>query len=226
MKIGIMKWKLVVLALLLVQVATAQQAKPAFWDEIQAFKKKDSVAPPPANPILFIGSSSFRLWSGLQAAFPGYTIVNRAFGGATIQDMIFYKEDILKPYKPRQIVMYCGENDFAASDSVSVETVVERFKMFYTYTRSLYPGIPFHYVSMKPSVARKRLMPKYQVANAAIAAYIQSQPNTGYLDVYSPMLLPDGNPRPDIFIQDNLHMNPKGYAIWIPIIKPILIKDK
>ena len=105
------------------------QAQPlAFLDEITAFKKSDSVNHPPKNVILFVGSSSFRMWKNIQQDFPGYTIINRGFGGSTLPDVMYYANDIIFPYMPRQIVIYVGENDLASSDTVTAQSVVNRFK--------------------------------------------------------------------------------------------------
>ena len=108
---------------------SAQQSLP-FWNEVQDFKKQDSLRFPASNQILLIGSSSFTYWKDVQEYFPRHTILNRAFGGSSLPDLIRYRYDILYPYQPKQILIYCGENDFAASDTVTVETVVNRFVTF------------------------------------------------------------------------------------------------
>lgn len=200
------------------------QAQP-FRDEIQAFKKQDSLQAPPPGKILFTGSSSIRLWKGLAEYFPNHTIINRGFGGATLADMIRYQNDLFKPYLPRQIVIYCGENDFAASDTITVETVTTRFKQLFAYIRQLYPNTPVVYVSMKPSPSRTALLPKYLAANTAIKNFLAGKRRTKYVDVYHKMLSPNGTPMADIFLDDQLHMNAKGYAIWKNALEPILIKD-
>ncbi|MEO8117245.1 MAG: G-D-S-L family lipolytic protein, partial [Bacteroidota bacterium] len=120
--------------------ASAQQ--PAFYDEIQAFKKQDSIKPPPQHAILFVGSSSFRKWTDVQSYFPKYTIINRGFGGSSLPDVIYYANDIIFPYHPKEIVIYCGENDFAASDTVSAKTVVNRFKTLYGMIRVKSKTVP------------------------------------------------------------------------------------
>lgn len=202
--------------------ATIFSQKPAFWNDIQAFKKQDSTQMPLPGQILFTGSSSFTLWKDVQNYFPGKPIVNRGFGGSTLADLIYYKEDVILPYKPKQIVIYCGENDFAASDTVTVATVVDRFKTLFGWIQSKYKNIPFAYVSMKPSPSRQHLMPKYEQANRLIKEYISKHPNTAFIDVYHAMLKPDGTPMTDIFLGDNLHMNTKGYAIWQQLMAPHL----
>lgn len=201
----------------------AQEPFP-FWNDIQQFKKADSLSFPAKKQILFIGSSSFTLWKDAQDYFPGKPILNRAFGGSTLVDLTRYRYEVIFPYQPKQIVMYCGENDFAASDTVTVETVVGRFKALFSLIRARYPQVPFLYVSMKPSPSRAHLMPKYKSANDQIKSYLSVQKNTSFADVYSAMLKADGSPMEDIFINDRLHMNAKGYAIWKGILNPLLIK--
>lgn len=189
-----------------------------FAADIAAFKKADSVQAPPAHPILFVGSSSFTFWKDVQQYFPGKTILNRGFGGSSLVDLTRYANDIIFPYAPRQVVMYCGENDFAASDTVSVATVVGRFTSLFTLIRNRLPGVPFTYISMKPSPAREKLMPAFAAANEQIRRFLSGHPHTSYVDVFTAMLDDNGKPRQDIFVQDRLHMNANGYAIWQKLI--------
>ena len=207
---------------LLITVLTSV-AQP-FAKEVAAFKKQDSVAMPPKHAILLIGSSSFTLWKDVQSYFPSYTILNRAFGGSTLADVIRYEADVIFPYEPKQILIYCGENDFASSDTVTVELVTERFKRLFTDIRNRYPKVPIAYVSMKPSPSRKHLMAKYEAGNEIIKKFLKKKKKTTFIDVYHSMLQADGTPMTDIFLGDNLHMNKKGYAIWQKIIEPYLLK--
>ncbi len=203
----------------------AQQSKPAFWDEIEAFRKMDSTQPPKPGAILFIGSSSFRLWKNLDSSFAGYRIINRSFGGSTLLDQLRYYEQVVYPYEPRQILIYCGENDFAAQDTLMPATVLNRFSQFFQLIRTRYPKVPVAYVSMKPSPSRAHLMNKYQTGNSLIKMYLGNQPYTTYVDVYRNMLEPDGSPKKNIFLNDNLHLNADGYAIWQKLILPVLIPE-
>ncbi len=215
--------KIIVIALLFFgfsYISIAQQ-RP-FWNDIEKFKTQDSIKFPASNQILFIGSSSFTMWRDVNEYFPGYKILNRAFGGSQLIDLTHYRYETIYPYQPKQIIMYCGENDIASSDTVTADMAVERFKTLFRLIRAKYPSTPFAYVSMKPSPSRKHLMDKYKAANSAIAAFLKTQKNAAYIDVYSKMLKPDGNPLNDIFLKDNLHMNAKGYKIWQKIMKPYL----
>ena len=208
---------------------------PPFWNEIQNFKKQDSISFPPKDAILFIGSSSFTKWKDVQDYFPGYTIINRGFGGSILLDQIRYANDIIFPYQPKQIVIYCGENDLASSDTVTAAMVVERFKQLYKSIRDK-TDVPVVYISMKPSPSRRHLFSKMMEANLAIMVFIIEQdptalirsnmdpPPARFIDVYNKMLNADRQPIPEIFLEDSLHMNTKGYAIWKKEIEPYLIK--
>jgi lysophospholipase L1-like esterase len=205
-----------------------QKDKPGpdspFWNDIQNFKKQDSISFPQPNAILFIGSSSFTMWKGVQDSFPDYTIINRGFGGSTLLDQILYVKDIVFPYYPKQIIIYCGENDLASSDSVTATMILDRFDELFHIIRGKFSGIPVAYVSMKPSPSRRHLFSKMREGNQLIKNFLRSQKKAAFIDVHQPMLNETGEPIPEIFLDDSLHMNAKGYAIWKKTIEPYLKK--
>lgn len=219
-----MKKILVVLFVFLCVNLFAQNIKPAFWNDIQQFRKLDSVQHPPSHAILFVGSSSFTKWTDVQNYFPGYTIINRGFGGSTLSDVLRYEEDVIFKYDPKQIVIYCGENDIASSDTVTAAAVANRFKTLFSEIRAVYPNVPIVYISMKPSPSRWQLKGKFIQANNLIENFLKKQNNAKFVSVWKAMLGPNGKPRQELFIEDNLHMNAKGYAIWQKLIQPQLIK--
>lgn len=195
-----------------------------FIEDIKAFKKQDSVNAPSKHSILFVGSSSFTKWKDVADYFPGYSIINRGFGGSSLVDVIRYADDVIFPYNAKQIVIYCGENDLASSDTVSAQTVFHRFKKLYSMIRVKMPQVPVDFISLKPSPSRARLKSKMLEANSLIKKYLAKQKNTSFIDVYHKMLNEDGKPKPEIYVEDSLHMNAKGYAIWQKIIEPYLVK--
>ena len=205
-----------------------QDSKPVadqpFWNDIQNFKKQDSVSFPPKNAILLIGSSSFTKWNDVQDYFPGYTIINRGFGGSTLLDEIFYVNDIVFPYQPKQIIIYCGENDLASSDTVTAAMVLDRFKQLFQMIRNKSQA-PIAYISLKPSPSRRHLFPKMREGNQLIKDFLATQKNTAFIDVHQKMLNAADEPMPEIFLDDSLHMNAKGYDIWQKEIQPYLLKD-
>ena len=196
-----------------------------FKDAIDEFHRLDSIAMPKKGSILFVGSSSFTNWKDVQDYFPAYPIINRGFGGSTLLDVIRYADETIVQYAPKQIYIYCGENDIAADPLISADTVLSRFKILYTIIRKkLKKNTPIVYVSMKPSIARWKYENKIVEANDQIKQFIKTQKNILFLDVHSAMLNIDGMVKSDIFIEDQLHMNAKGYKIWQGIIAPTLIK--
>jgi lysophospholipase L1-like esterase len=201
----------------------AQEQRPPYWNEIEAFKKTDSANPPPPNAILFVGSSSFRLWKDIDNAFPNHAIINRGFGGSSLPHVIQYAEDIIFPYQPKQVVVYCGENDMTA-ETATGDTVYQRFKNLFTLIRSRLTNVPVVFVSLKPSPSRWHLKEKMERGNRLIKEFLKKEKNTAFVDVWNPMLTSDGMPREELFVADRLHMNEKGYAIWTKKIKPHLKK--
>ena len=214
---------LITLFMLVSAIELNAQQKPPFWNDIQAFKKQDSIAPPPKNAILFVGSSSFNFWKDVQSYFPDNRIINRGFGGSTLKDVIRYANDIIFPYQPKQVVIYCGENDLAESDTVSANTVLNRFKYLYGMIKNNLTNASIVYVSIKPSPSRQHLMSKMEQTNKLIENYLEEEEKTAFVDVFHPMLTQEGKPIQELFIQDKLHMNAKGYAIWQKAIAPYLL---
>jgi lysophospholipase L1-like esterase len=201
----------------------AQDVIYPYAEEIRIFHENDSINPPPPNAILFMGSSSLSKWLDMQDYFPGFTIINRGFGGSTIPDQIHYADDVIFPYSPRQIVIYCGENDLAYNDSVSPEMVTKNFDSLFNLIRAKLPDVKITYISMKPSPSRWNLAEKFIAANLEIRRFIESQQNASFVNVWDDMLNRRGRPDRSLFIKDRLHMKAKGYRIWTKDITPELI---
>jgi lysophospholipase L1-like esterase len=224
-----MKWKFIAAAVAFVlaaqmQVATAQPA-PAFWKEILAFKKSDSIKMPPPQAILLTGSSSFTKWVDVDKYFPTHTMINRGFGGSTLPDVIRYAYDAILPYQPRQVLIYCGENDLV-SESVTPEEILRRVKTLFGIIRENLPETVISFVSMKPSPVRASIQPRVREGNRLVKEFMQQQKRAQFIDIYDAMLNLDGSFREELFIADRLHMNADGYAIWKRIIEPFLVKEK
>lgn len=218
---------ILILGLLFIQLfnnIVIAQTNPSFYKEIEAFKTQDIINPPEKGAILFVGSSSFTMWKDVQNYFPGYAIINRGFGGSSLPDVINYAPDVIYPYQPSQVVIYCGENDFTTSQNSNADTVVNRFSKLFGMIRKEIPRAHILFVSIKPSPSRAKYMPEMVRANEMIRKYLKKRSRTGFVDVYNKMLLEDGSPMPDIFLGDKLHMNKNGYAIWQKAILPHLRK--
>jgi len=201
----------------------SQNSKLPFEDDIASFQKADKDSFPPANAILFVGSSSFTMWKDVANYFPGYTIINRGFGGSGLNDVIRYADKIIIPYKPKQIVIYCGENDVATGSATSTD-VEQRFIQLFGMIRQELPDVAIAFISMKPSPSREKYIEATMDANKRIRAFLAGKSNTAYIDVFQLMLGADGKPRKELFREDMLHMKPEGYAIWQKAIEPALLK--
>ena len=211
-------------AFLLLTFATifSQEKKPMFWQDIQNFKTVDQQSAPPKNAILLVGSSSFTKWQDVSDYFPGKTIINRGFGGSKLTDLNYYSEDLLKPYQPKQIIIYCGENDFADDAKLKADVVVDRFKTFYKKIREKFPNIEVDFVSIKYSPSREKLWPQMREANKKIAKFMKKEKNAEFIDITKTMNDTNGNVRKDLFVEDMLHMTPEGYRLWAKVMNPYM----
>jgi lysophospholipase L1-like esterase len=219
-----MKNKYILFLLILFVGSNILIAQP-FANDITSFKKKDSIHEPFKHAILFVGSSSFTKWRDMDTYFPSHKIINRGFGGSTIPDVIRYEQDVIFKYQPKQIVIYCGENDVAASDTVSGKIVYERFKKLFTDIRVKFPHTPIIYISMKPSPLRWQMKDRLAEGNKLIKSFLKKKKHSKFINIWNNMLDKNGIPEKEIFGDDHLHMNAKGYAIWQKLIEPYLVKN-
>jgi lysophospholipase L1-like esterase len=194
----------------------AQEPAHPFEKEILAFEASDKTNPPPKDAILFIGSSSIRMWKTLAQDFPDYHVINRGFGGSLISNSTHFAERIVTPYQPRIIVFYAGGNDINAGKSA--ETVANHFQAFVVKVREKLPTTQIAYISIAPNPARWKQIESIREANRLIRDFTARQPGLSFIDVHPQMLGADGQPKPDIYLKDELHMNEKGYAIWKQIV--------
>jgi lysophospholipase L1-like esterase len=210
---------LLTLALL---AAPLTQAAPEKWTAaIDAFTKADATNPPPTGAVVFVGSSSIVKWKSLAEDFPDQKTVNRGFGGSELFDSVFYADRIVTPYKPRVVVVYAGDNDLKAGKSP--ETVAADFKAFRTKVHAAVPTARIVFIGIKPSLSRWDIRDKGIKANALIAADCATdKKRLVFVDVWQAMLGANGEPRPELYLADKLHMTPAGYAVWKPLVAPAL----
>lgn len=195
------------------------QTAPAFWNEVQKIILDDVSNPKPRQQIIFAGSSSFTMWKDVQESFPGKTISNVAFGGSTLLDQIRYFEYVIAPYQPKQVVLYCGENDVAYDSTVTGQEILQRVTTLVSLIRARFPKAYITYVSMKPSPSREKFLSTIQDGNARIADYLKKKKRASFVNVYDAMLDSDRKPRKELFLDDMLHMNKNGYRIWMGLIQ-------
>ena len=197
-----------------------EQVSKADWEQdMQRFAAQDAASPPPRHGVVFVGSSSIRLWETLAADFPGVPVINRGFGGSELRDSTFYADRIVIPYAPRQIVLYAGENDLQMGRTP--QQVVADFRTFVERVRRDLPKVRIAYISNKPSPLRAGLLEAQRQANALIKTEA-ARLHVDYIDVFTPMLDANGQPRGELFVEDRLHMNRAGYELWRQKVAPYL----
>lgn len=182
-----------------------------------AFANADREHPPAPDGVLFVGSSTIRLWSSLAQDFRQLPVViNRGFGGSTMADCDYFARELVTRYRPRQVLVYAGDNDIAEGRTPS--QVLENFVNFVKVVRSELPNARIAYISIKPSPARAALLPRVREANQLLASYVRNLENGEYIDIFTPMMNASGSPRAELYGSDHLHMNEKGYAVWQSVI--------
>jgi lysophospholipase L1-like esterase len=217
--------RLVVLIAALVPepLPAADDDRFAKWEaDIAAFEAADREHPPDPGGIVFVGSSSIRLWD-LQRDFPDRRILNRGFGGSQVADSAHFAERIVIPYRPRIVVLYAGDNDIA--QGVTPCQVHEDFSAFAGRVHAELPETRIIYIAIKPSIKRWSLIHRVRAANALIRATCEEDERLTFLDVEPPMLGESGEPRPELFVEDGLHLSPEGYAVWTELLRPHLQTD-
>ena len=206
-------------------VAQEKSSAPAAdkWEKaIAAFEAEDKKSPPPKDAVLFVGSSSIRLWD-LKKWFPDFDTINRGFGGSQMPDAARHAHRIVTPYKPRAIVLYEGDNDIAAKRTP--KQVAADFDAFLKVVRAELPQTPIIVIGCKPSPSRWKLIDQQREANRLLAERCAKEPHLIFVDVEKPMLGSDGQPDPELFREDKLHMNDQGYDIWAALVLQSLRKS-
>ena len=191
------------------------------WDkEIEAFQHADKAEMPKKGGVLFVGSSSIRMWKNVSSDFPDFYTINRGFGGSHLEDVNHYIPQIVIPYKPKLIVLYAGEND--VMDSKTPERILGDFKTFVTVIHRNLPKTRIIFVSLKPSSSRWKAADQFQETNRLIEAETEKDKKLLFVNIWDKMLDADGMPKKEIFRDDKLHMNESGYEIWREILLPAI----
>jgi lysophospholipase L1-like esterase len=210
--------------LLLCAVLLLGAARPVFvqqdkWaKEMAAFEEQDTKNPATGG-IVFVGSSSIRLWD-LEKSFPEMAALNRGFGGSEIPDSVTHVDLLVIRHKPRTVIFYAGDNDIA--NGRTPQQVLSDYKSFVGKVHAALPRTRIAFIGIKPSLQRWALIGTIRAANALVREFAAGDDRLGYIDVDGPMLGWDEKPRKDLFVQDGLHMTPKGYELWTVLVRPFL----
>lgn len=199
--------------------ASAKPARPSnpWAARFATFAKADQERAPVAGGVLFVGSSSIRLWDDLETQFSDWPgVLERGFGGSRMLDCVTYLKQLVTPYKPRLVLVYAGDNDLA--EGRTPDEVLHSFRAFVQGVRAELPDTRIAYISIKPSPSRQMLLPQIRATNALIESYVASADNIDFIDIFTPMLDADDRPKSELFREDALHLNAAGYALWKSVI--------
>lgn len=202
----------------------AREAAAKKWSgELAAFDAADAKSPPQPGGLLLVGSSSFRKWTNAAESFPEKHVTNRGFGGSQMHELLALTDRLVWPYAPSEILVYEGDNDIAAKKAPA--QIANEFREFANLVHHHLPDAKIYFVAIKPSPSRVQLMPQAAEANKMVGDYCATKSWLKFIDVVPAMLDANGNPRPEIFSSDNLHMNGKGYELWTKIVRRALGLD-
>jgi lysophospholipase L1-like esterase len=198
--------------------AWAQSAQDYWEKDIAAFEAADRQSPPPRGEVLFVGSSTIRLWD-LKASFPDLQTINRGFGGSSMADATRYVDRIVVPHAPRTVVVYAGDNDIMG---ITAEQITIEFERFVRAVHAKLPETRIVYIGIKPSLLRWAQVDRMRAANTMIEQFCQRDDRLAFVDVDHAMLGWDEKPRPELYVQDGLHLTPAGYQILNVLVRPYL----
>ncbi|MDQ7949049.1 MAG: GDSL-type esterase/lipase family protein [Pedobacter sp.] len=214
--------KIILPLLLLCLSISTLKAQNKYEKAIVAFEQGDQKNPVDRNNlIVFTGSSAIRKWESLKNDFPGKNVINRGFGGAVVTDLIEFQQRIIAVYQPRQVVIYIGDNDLSTANKGVDQVYLEMVALF-KLIRMGSKDTRITVLSIKPSPSRRKLIPQQIELNARLAKFIKSEKNADFVDVFSPMLLPNKDIGSKYYVADSLHLSAEGYKVWKKAISPYL----
>jgi len=213
------KWMFFLFFLLLLYSVSAQDPL-RFKEDIEKLVQEEHLFTGDKELLVFAGSSSIRMWKDVRDYFPDYHVINNGFGGSHFSDLIYYYEELILKHNPDYLFIYEGDNDIAGNKRP--KKIVQDAKELHQRIRKDLPGTQVVFISPKPSIKRENLKKEYQKLNKRLERYCKNKQNTGFANVWAAMVDEEGHVFPDIFLEDDLHMNKKGYDIWAEVIAEFL----
>jgi len=196
------------------------QDNDQFKGEVEDLSKKYQQVEWKKGGVVFTGSSSIKMWKTLEKDFPKANIINTGFGGSQTHHLIKYLDQLVLEFEPKKIFIYEGDNDINAGKPV--RQILDEFFEIMEKVTAIVPDAQFYFISAKPSPSRWTKKGQYELFNERLKKFAMNHPNANFIDIWTPMMAKDGKPKPELFLEDNLHMNEKGYAIWKKAVKPYL----
>jgi hypothetical protein len=218
-------------ALVLVAVALAAylkfaNTKPGYWeDEVRALELAAQQVPPPNNAVLFIGSSSIRLWSTLAEDMAPIPVIKHGFGGSKLPDLVFNAKRLVNPWHPAAVVVFAGANDLLATPPAEPAALLASYQLFVSKVRGALRDVPVYYIAITPAPNRMQLWPRIQATNQLIQAYTETDEQLYFIDTGPALMNGSGVPDAKYYLDDNMHFNAQGYGVWRELIRDQLLQD-
>lgn len=192
--------------------------------DVEKLAEKAVADPREEIDVVFFGSSSIRLWKGLEEMMAPLSVANRGYGGATVRDILVNYDKLMAQYRPKAFVIFCDNDICGNSVDLSVSGVLDHYRLLFDRLDQDYPGVPVFFLSWKYSGLRAFMRDTQRLVNDVMADYASGSDQVTFVDVNSTLLLPDGDINPALFESDNLHINREGYLLWTSVLKPHLLK--
>ena len=197
----------------------------AYREDMDLFTREDRTEPPPPGVIVFTGSSSITFWETLKKDMAPLPVLNRAFGGSRLRDVVYWTERAVIPYNPCAVVLFAGTNDLSGAKPKTPWEVFEGYLEFVRVIHASLPGVPIYYIGITPTPSHRKHWSAASEANRLIKAHTETDERLHFIDLTEAIMGPDGRPDRSLYRLDRLHPSQKGYARWVSVIKPILAAD-
>ncbi len=197
-----------------------EPAQNRFEPNVRAYEAADKTSPAPRGAILLVGDSQFYRWRTLAEDLPGYTVVNRGIDSFQTSDLLHFTDRLVLPYVPRLIVTHVGGND--VNNGKSPEQILADVQAFVARVRTALRDVPIAFSGITPGPGRWQQADIRKRTNAVVKAWVETQANMHFIDLWDVMLTPDGQPREDLWVEDRIHPNQAGYRIRVQVMTPIL----
>ncbi|MFK7730924.1 MAG: GDSL-type esterase/lipase family protein [Pseudomonadales bacterium] len=208
------------------EISKAVSEDPTVWEsDMEAFVAESERGDLPENPIVLVGSSSFRLWKNMQQDLAPLPVVNRGFGGARLADIEYWAKELVSINSPSAVVVFCGTNDIRPDVYAKPQILLETYQSFVKRVRASNSELPIYFVGITPSPSRWSVWNVAQQTNELISQWSMSERGMYFIDTGPALLTENGEPDPDNYVFDGLHLSDNGYQIWTSIIKPRLLED-
>jgi len=208
------------------EIRNARSESPLVWEEaVSALESKTRNLHAPGQAVVFIGSSSIRLWDTLEEDMSPIPVIQHGFGGAKLNAIVHYAERLVSAYRPRAVVVFAGTNDIDPAASKAPEVLLASYQAFVQKVRSKQPELPIFYIGITPSPRRWAVWPIAQSTNRLIENWSKADPNLHFIDTSAALLGSNGEPNRDNYFFDGLHLSKRGYGIWREIIRQRLLDE-